>query len=262
MENKNHKIFFLIAMPRSGNTLFGSLMNQNPDIAVTANSITLDIMKDVFLLKETEIFKNYPDHKSLDNVLSSVYSNYYKDWNYKYIIERSPAMATGNFNLLKKHLGKPVKCIILWRDLLDVLASYIKWFENEPTAFPNKWNVNTIEEKLKRLMSVDSAIPKSLISIQNALLPENKDICHIVKYEHLVTEPEKTLRSIYNFLEIDYYPHYYNNIKQFSVNGLQYNDNIVGNNMHKIKTKLKLEFNSYKKMIPQSIVDEYGHITL
>ena len=90
-------------MPRSGNTLFGSLMNQNPDIAVTANSITLDIMKDIFLLKETEIFKNYPDYKSLDNVLSSVYSNYYKDWNYKYIIERSPAMATGNFNLLKQH---------------------------------------------------------------------------------------------------------------------------------------------------------------
>ena len=102
-----------MGMPRSGNTLFGSLMNQNPDVAVTANSITLDIMKDVFLLKETEIFKNYPDHKSLDNVLSSVYCNYYKNWNYKYIIERSPAMTIGNFNLLKKHLGQPIKCIII-----------------------------------------------------------------------------------------------------------------------------------------------------
>ena len=66
----------------------------------------------------------------------------------------------------------------------------------------------------------------------------------------------------HNFLEIDYYPHYYNNIKQFSVNGLQYNDNIVGNNMHKIKPELKLEFNYYKKMIPQSIINEYGHIKL
>jgi hypothetical protein len=66
--NPHKKIFFLLALPRSGNTLFGSIMNQNPDIAVTANSITLEIMKDIYLLKETDVFQNYPDHKSLDNV--------------------------------------------------------------------------------------------------------------------------------------------------------------------------------------------------
>jgi hypothetical protein len=100
MESKTHKkIFFLLALPRSGNTLFGSIMNQNPDIAVTANSITLEIMKDVFLLKQTDVFQNYPDHKSLDNVLSSVYNTYYKDWNYKYIIDRGPVMTPGNLDV-------------------------------------------------------------------------------------------------------------------------------------------------------------------
>ena len=46
---KNKKLFFLVAMPRSGNTLFASVMNQNPEIAATPNSITLEIMKDLFL---------------------------------------------------------------------------------------------------------------------------------------------------------------------------------------------------------------------
>ena len=64
-------------MPRSGNTLFASLMNQNPDVAVTANSITLEIMKDVFLLKKTDVFQNFPDHESLNNVLNMVYPTYY-----------------------------------------------------------------------------------------------------------------------------------------------------------------------------------------
>ncbi len=82
------KIYWLVAMPRSGNTLFGSLMNQNPDIGVTANSITLEVMKDLYLLKETDVFLNYPDEKSLDNVMNVVFDNYYKDWNYKYIIDR------------------------------------------------------------------------------------------------------------------------------------------------------------------------------
>ena len=40
MENKDKQIYFLCAMPRSGNTLFSSIMNQNPDVVVTPNSIT------------------------------------------------------------------------------------------------------------------------------------------------------------------------------------------------------------------------------
>jgi hypothetical protein len=36
-------IFFLHGLPRAGNTVFGSIMNQNKDVAVTANSICADI---------------------------------------------------------------------------------------------------------------------------------------------------------------------------------------------------------------------------
>ena len=72
-QKRNRKLFFLIAMPRSGNTLFASVMNQNPEIAATANSITLEIMKDLFLLKKTDVFQNFPDHKSLNNVMDVVY---------------------------------------------------------------------------------------------------------------------------------------------------------------------------------------------
>ena len=53
MGNQNRKLFFLVALPRSGNTLFASIMNQNKEVAATANSLTLEIMKDVYLLKKT-----------------------------------------------------------------------------------------------------------------------------------------------------------------------------------------------------------------
>ena len=46
-----------------------------------------------------------------------------------------------------------------------------------------------------------------------------------------------------------------------TVNGLQYNDGIVGKNMHTIRTEkiMKVE-NEYKKLIPERFVKEYGHI--
>ena len=56
------EIFFLSGLPRAGNTLFGSLMNQNPNVAVTANSITADMMGELYSLKYTDIFKTFPDH--------------------------------------------------------------------------------------------------------------------------------------------------------------------------------------------------------
>jgi hypothetical protein len=158
-----------MALPRSGNTLFASLINQNPNLVCTANSITLEIMKDLYLLKQTDVFQNFPDHRSMDNVMDSVYDLYYKHWPQQCIIDRGPIMTPGNLAVMQQHFKQPIKCVIIWRDLMDVLASYIKWFENEPTAFPNKYGKNTIEEKLMMLMNKDGAIAKELIAIQKCI---------------------------------------------------------------------------------------------
>ena len=196
-------------MPRSGNTLFASLMNQNPDIAVTANSITLEIMKDLFLLKKTDVFQNFPDEQSLDNVMDEVYNLYYKKWNYKVIIDRGP--------------------------------------------------VCTLDEKLSYIMHKTGAVAKELMSIQYLL--KHPEMAVFIKYDDLVVNPEKELRKVYTFLNLPYFPHTFIDLDQITVNGLQYNDGIVGKNMHTIRTNkiMKVE-NQYKNMIPERFIKEYGHI--
>jgi len=256
---RSKDICFLTSLPRSGNTLFASIINQNPNLACTANSITLEIMKVLHLLKEEETFKNYPDHKSLDNVLNMVYDHFYKDWPQETIIDRGPALNLGNLYLLKKHFNQPIKCIILWRDLMDVLASYIKWFENEPTAFLNK-NHNTIEDKLNELMHPDGGIVKTLKSVEGAMKEKQKYL--FIKYEDLVNNTEKTIKQVYYYLGLEYYPHRYHSITQFNLNNIKYDDAVVGNNLHTIRSHISIQHNEYKKMIPESIIKKYGHIKL
>ena len=258
MGNQKRKLFFLVALPRSGNTLLASILNQNPEIAATANSMTLEIMKELFLLKETDVFKNYPDYKSLDNVLNTVFDNYYKDWPQRIIVDRGPVTTPGNFNLMQKHFGNRFKVIVLVRDLIDVLASFVKWFENEPTAYPNQYGKN-IEEKLWVLMDKNGSIAKELIAIQNAF--NYKEICHFIKYDDLVKNPQQTINNLYQFLDEPLYPHQFSNLKQFKLNGIGYDDKELGNNLHMIRTEVRKEDNPYKSMIPKSIVDAYGHIT-
>ena len=257
--NQNKKLFFLIAQPRSGNTLFASIMNQNKDLVVTANSITLEIMKDLFLLKQTDVFQNYSDHKSLDNVLDSVYDVYYKDWPQRIIIDRGPVMTTGNFALMQKHFKRPFKCIVLLRDLMDVLASYMQWYTKNPDAFPNRFGLQTDEEKLTMIMNKDGAVAKDLEAIKNSY--NYKDICHYVKYDDMVTNPEQEFRKIYQFLNEPYFNHRFENLDQININGLPYNDNVVGSNMHKVWSgKVEKRYNPYIEKIPERIRKNYGHI--
>ena len=259
LEQKTSKqLFFLVAQPRSGNTLFTSIINQNPEIVCTPNSITLEIMKDVFLLKQTDVFLNYPDHKSLDNVLDVVYDNYYKNWSQPIIIDRGPVMTPGNFALMQKHFKRSFKCIVLLRDVMDVLASYMKWYTENPDAFPNRFNLKNDEEKLGMIMNKDGAVAKDLEAIKNAF--NYPDICHFVKYDDLVARPDEEIKKIYKFIGKPYFNHKFDNLQQVEVNGMKYDDTIVGKNMHNIRSVVRKVPNPYINKIPERIQQKYGHI--
>jgi sulfotransferase len=253
----NKQLFFLVAMHRSGNTVFASIINQNPEIVCTAKSMTLEIMKQLFLIKNMEIYKNFPDSDSLDNVMDSIYDNYYRHWPQKYIIDRGPATLSGNFALLNKHYRRPFKCIILVRDLLDVLASYIKWYSENPNAFLNRVGSND-EEKLSEVMRKDGGMAKDLEAIKNAY--NYPEICHFIKYDDMVTNPEQVFFDLYQFLGIKPFKHNFQNLKQIEINGIRYDDTVVGNNMHTIKTELQKQPNPYYNRIPERFIKQYGHI--
>ena len=256
---KNKKLLFLVAQPRSGNTLFASIMNQNPEIAATPNSITLEIMKDLFLLKQTDVFHNYPDHKSLDNVLDAVYDNYYKDWPQRIIIDRGPVTTVGNLALIQKHYKRPFKCIVLLRDLMDVLASYMQWYTENPDAFPNRYNCKNDDEKLSMIMHKEGAVAKDLEALKNSY--NYPGLCHYVKYDDMVTSPEQEFRKIYESLGEPYFNHRFDNLDQVSVNGLSYDDRVVGSNLHKLfDGPVRKVYNPYIEKIPERIKQKYGHI--
>jgi hypothetical protein len=49
-------------------------------------------------------------------------------------------------------------------------------------------------------------------------------------------------------------------LKQIEVNGIGYDDKVVGKNMHTIRTTVRKEPNKYLDRIPERIRQKYGHI--
>tara|TARA_R100001163_G_scaffold18922_1_gene16726 strand:- start:536 stop:1339 length:804 start_codon:yes stop_codon:yes gene_type:complete len=253
------KIFFLAGFPRAGNTILTSILNQNPDICCTPNSITLEIYKELALLKKTDVFQNFPDHKSLDNVFSNVYNNYYKDWNYKYIIDRGPAGTEGNLDLVKKHLDANIKIIFLVRPILEILASWIHWASKTPNNYIRK--LGTPVQACHELMNKNGQIVKELRCMQNLLKPKNKHHVLFVDYDEIVFKPKETIDSIYKFLGIPKFKHNFKKFKQVKVNGISYDDSMFGKGMHTIKTNgLTKTKRNITQVLPQEIIQKYGTI--
>ena len=87
-----------------------------------------------------------------------------------------------------------------------------------------------------------------------------QDMCHYIKYDDMVSNPEKIFIDLYQFLGIKPFKHSFQDLKQVEVNGMKYDDTIVGKNMHNIRSVVKKVNNPYINKIPERIKQKYGHI--
>lgn len=240
---------FLSGLPRSGNTLLSSLINQNTEVSISANTILTDVLYQLDLLKENEIFKNFPDRKSYDNIVKNIFNNYYKNWNVNHVITRGVWGTPANLSLLKSIIKKP-KFIILYRPVLECLASFIKI--EKPIH---------IETRCHELMSKNGMIGKSLWSIKN-IIEQNEDYI-IINYSELVKNPLKQINKIYSYLNIDTFKHKLKDFNNFSINDIKYDDSIYQIPLHDIRTdKIKLNKYNINDYLPKNIIQEYSNLDI
>jgi hypothetical protein len=241
--------YFLSGLPRSGNTLLGSIINQNHKVSLTSNTILTDVLYQLSFIKDYQIYKNFPDENSLDNIIKNVFNNYYKDWKAKFIIDRGLWGTPANLELLKSIIKKP-KFIILYRPVLECLASFIKI--EKPTD---------VEARCHQLMEINGMIGKSLWSVKN-IIKEKEDYIRI-NYLDLINKPLDQTNKIYKFLNIDNFNHLFKNFNEFSTNNIKYDDSVLNAPLHKIRTN-KIELNKYKieNYLPKNIIDLYSNLDI
>lgn len=248
--------FFLAGLPRAGNTLFASLMNQNPDIAVTGNSPVAELIHVTTKLYKDEILDNFPDTNSLDNVVKNIIPNYYENWKEKYIIDRQ---AWGHENVLqqlKKHLINEIKIIVMVRPLEEVLASFIRLAQTTD----NNYLVNhskDVEKQCDFLMQENGMIDLQLKGMKNLLKFENRGLSHFVEYNEFVNNTQIELDKVYDFLGIDKFTHSLKTLKQVNLNGIMYDDDKYGMELHTIKTN-SVSKSNYKveDYLPPNIIEK------
>lgn len=110
-------------------------------------------------------------------------------------------------------------------------------------------------------MDSNGIIGKNLWSIKNTI--ESKEDYIIVNYSDLVNNPKNQINKIYKFLNIDTFKHKFENFNQFTANEIQYNDDVLTAELHKIKTdKIEMDEIKIEDYLPSNIIKEYSDLDI
>lgn len=242
--------YFLLGLPRAGNTLLGSLINQTPNVNVSANSVLMDVLHALDEIKSNnQYYQNFPDEKSYDNISKNVFNNYYSNYKAKNIIDRGCWGTPGNLKQIKKIIKKP-KFIILYRPILECLASLVK--AEQP---------KNISKTCDYYMSGSGLLGLNLIAIDN-VIRRNEDYLFLT-YDELVKNPIQVVKKIFSFIEEDYFEIDVKNLKQFSSNGIEYDDSKIKVPLHTIRTSsISKNETNIEDFLPKDVIVKYGNIRL
>ena len=219
----NKNFYFLSSLPRAGNTLLASLLNDYTKISLTPNSLLADILLSLYHIKHSEIYNNFPDKKSFNNIYQNIFNNYYSHWKNNHIIDRAPWGTEANLILLKEIYKNP-KFIILYRPVEECLASLVKVMKPYD-----------LDSFCAKMLNHDGVIGKSLLSINNLISSKKK--CLIIKYNDLVSNPVKQIEKIHKHINIPFEKFKIKKINQLSINDVSYDDSIYDFTLHNIRVK-------------------------
>ena len=237
------KYYFLAGLPRSGNTLLSSILNQNPEIYSSPLSPVSEHMWQSHLTNnnlEQSLTNQYPQRSNY--LISKMLENYYNDVEKPVIFDRDKNWAhPANIDMLNTYLDYKPKIVYTTRPIIEILASLMAIFKDQLVYMMNA-SEYTVDSDLSRndnlcdyLMSEHGQVGKLYIAFDSIDYLKDNTI-HIVKYQDLLSTPQETMNGIYDFLEIDRFKHNFTNIKKVD----QDNDAAAGHpkDLHKIRRKL------------------------
>ena len=214
------QFFFLSGIPRSGSTILRHVLHQNPAIHASGTSGLFDLVTQTRKAWDRIVENHALDWETSEtkklNVLRALFHGYYAEIERPVVIDKYWYWPS-EIELLSRLHGTP-KILVTIRDMRDVLASWEMLHRKNPTMhhkIKEKYNAQaqTIEGRLQIYAKGDEPIGKAFNVIKDAIQRGLRRHLYFVRFEDLTRDPQRTLEGIYQFLELDPYPHDFEHIE-------------------------------------------------
>jgi len=252
---------FMAGLPRSGSTLLKSILDQNPNLHANPVSPVMELMYYTEeYLSRSEQYLGYPKPKNAHKMISSFIENYYFEREENIIIDHCRAWPN-NIERIKTYINPNPKIICPVRDVLEILASFITIVHrnSDQVSFIDQHLIEkgvTVDDdnRCHYLMHGDGIVDQSLWSLAQAFIKNDTKHLLLVEYNDLVNTPEETMKRIYDFLEIDYYAHDFNNVEN---KHRENDDQWYLKDMHHVRKKVQKTSKKPEEVLSSLVMDKY-----
>jgi sulfotransferase len=258
------KIFFNSSMPRSGSTLMQNILGNNPSFYATPTSGLLDMIN-----ASKKVYSVAPAFKAQDSFEMKkaflTYCRYALQGYFEgitdkpYVIDKSRGWAKSRRFLDSFYPNPKIICMV--RDLRDIVASMEKNFRKHPDIWDKSLENNdkplflSVSERVTTWMHPKGGRPvgTTLVQLREVIHQKQDKYIHFVKLEDLLEKPDEIMKGVYDYLEVPYFQHDFNNIEQVTHEDDKFHG-IYGD--HKIKPKIEPIESNAEEILGKNIYNQ------
>lgn len=249
--------YFISGLPRSGSTLLSAILKQNPDFYADISSPVSTVMQSTIdVITGGENNMNFREDRRKD-LLHSILDGYYKS------IDRNIVFDTSRDWTSKTHLLKTLypktKILACVRDIGWILDSF-ELIAGKNALYTNTFierEVNhSVETRSASLMDVEKGgqVIKPWYWLKEGL-SANSEMIHLIEYDDLCKNPEKTMKKAYEFLNIEYFEHDFDNVEYSNEN---FDRGMGQPDLHTVKKKV--EYKPRRSILPDSVWEKCSEL--
>jgi sulfotransferase len=255
-------INFISGLCRSGSTLLCNILAQNPRFSTTQTSGCLDVL---FSIRNN--WHQLLEHRAspcdgkLKLVLKAAFAAYHSDANRPVVFDKSRGWLA-YLGLAESILDRKVKVLVPVRPVVDILTSFEKLYRETskirqpPGEADNYFQFQTVAGRCEYWMRPDQPVGLSLARLNDAIKSGFGDRMHFVPFDKLTTDPEATMKDIYNFLGDEHFSHNFEHVEQVTSE----NDEVHGFvDLHKIRNRVLPVKSQALEILGSDVVNRYSN---
>lgn len=261
------KVHYLAGLPRSGGTLLAALIHQHPDVYVSPQVPTFDIMasiQEMFFESEFNRRQVTPNLNPLLGGLKGFQQGFFENVPKPVIVDRNKLWgSTLGMNLILNNLNTHPKILFTVRDVLEILSSFVLQCREKPFFDHEMQQINfspikylSLEDaRCDFLMSSNSILTRTLGALSNAMQEHNKEHVLFIDYKDLVSNPKKVMKNVYTFLELEPFENDFENVQ----NKDKEDPTFTGHpkDFHKVHSKVERVSPSPKEVLSKYVLNKY-----
>ncbi len=255
--------YFDCGLPRSGSTLLGSLLNQNPQIHAGPLSPVFEVMYYTRDRLQGEQAQAHPKPQIFKSMVENVIDTYYRDVKKPVVVDRCRAWPA-HIDLIKEYITPDPKIICTVRHPLEILASFIELINNSRSvsfidrALLNQNMFITNDTRCELMMNPGGIVWESMNALATAFRQNQTQHIHFIQYDDLVSDPKRVMQGIHSFLRMKPYEYDFENIenkyreKDTDVYGLP--------KMHEVRSKVEKTSRHYSEVLSEEVINKYKNM--